>query len=161
MIPTLEIDDSRIFVRLEKVSPAVAGSLAAAVAALIGPLVSDAQALALAHIHTQGLNPGAYLESIHGGMSEKSGSVIGYLRSGSPLVHLLEDGAQTPAHDILPKSATVLAFEGDAGRVYARAVHSPGATIPAYPALAPAFEEHAAQIADALRDAVGDAVSET
>ena len=38
-----------------------------------------------------------------------------------------------------PSAAQVLAFAGDAGEVFAKIVHFPGATMPPYPAIEPAF----------------------
>ncbi len=159
MIPKFSIDDRRAFVRLEAISPATAGALAEAVGELVGPILADAKSRAAAHIHTQGKNPGAYLDSIYGGVSERPGKVIGFVRSDSPLAHLLEDGAHIPAHDILPKSAAdVLAFNGDAGTVFARVVHSPGANVPAYPAIYPSLDAAQSDIESKLEGAVRDAV---
>jgi hypothetical protein len=115
-------------------------------------------ARALAHIHTSGKKPGLYLASIYGGVADKAHRVSGYVRSSSPLAHLLEYGvADTGAHDILPKAAQALRFMGDAGAVFARLIHHPGATIPAYPAFGPALEARKDEVERTLTQAVADA----
>ncbi|RBP03810.1 hypothetical protein DFR50_14258 [Roseiarcus fermentans] len=123
----------------------------------LGPVASDmadaARNAALAHIRFEGTKPGQYLASIYGGTFRGPGVVGGFVRSGSPLAHLLELGASTPAHDILPKAAAALAFDGSAGQVFASIVHHPGATIPAYPALSPAFDAARGAIAAAIESA--------
>ena len=89
---------------------------------------------------------------------DNNGRVIGYVRSGNPLAHLLELGATTPAHDIMPKAADVLAFDGDAGTVFAKIVHSPGAVIPPYPAIKPAFDNALSTIETTIEQVVKDAL---
>lgn len=151
---TIDVADRRIVARLEAIGPSVREALNQALRPIAAVMESDAKSRATAHIHTMGVKPGQYLESIHAGVSDKhNNKVIGWLRSASSVAHLLEFGAQTPPHDILPTIASVLAFEGGAGTVFAKAVHSPGAIIPAYPAIFPALE--------AMRDTIEKTLTET
>jgi len=138
----------------EHLLPGVREALKKALDPLQQRLTQDVRARALAHIHTTGKKPGLYLASIYGGVSDKTHRVSGYVRSSNPLAHLLEYGvADTGAHDILPNVARVLKFMGDAGAVFARLVHHPGANIPAYPAFGPALEARKAEIEATLTQA--------
>lgn len=161
MAPLLTVNDTRVTVHLDEIGPRVRARLFDVVTALEEAMTADARARAAAHIRFQGTKPGQYLASIVGGVSTKTQNrITGYVRSGHPLAHLLEYGAHTPAHEILPKVADVLAFMGDAGMVFAKAVHHPGATIPAYPAINPAFEAMSGRIKDALTEAVKQGAGE-
>ena len=57
-------------------------------------------------------------------------------------------------------SVAVLAFDGSAGKVFARLVHHPGATIPPYPAIHPAFEALSGDIKATLAQAAHEAAAE-
>ena len=155
----IEIDDSRVAARLGRIGPNVREALKNALEPLAARIGADARGRASAHIHLKGRkNPGSYLASIEDGVADKQGKVVGYVRSGHPLAHILEQGASTPPHDIVPDAARVLAFlwEG-VGEVFARKVHHPGASIPAYPAILPAFDAARPEIEDALRGALQSA----
>ena len=155
----LKIDESRLVARLDKIGPDVHQALVQALNPLAQAVAAQARGLAAAHIRYLGKKPGAYLASIYGGVSEKPGSVVGFVRSGNPLAHLLEGGATIPAHDIFAKAGDVLAFEGDAGMVYAKIVHSPGAIVPPYPAIEPAFTAARSEIERTVTDAVEGALN--
>ena len=150
----IQIDESSAVAKLDGASQGVHDALVRAIGPLAAAMAGEAMGLAAAHIRFQGKKPGQYLASIYGGVSDKNGRVLGFVRSGSPLAHLLEDGATIPAHDIFPSAADVLAFAGDAGTVFARAVHSPGATVPAYPAIQPAFDSNVGTIQSTIEEAV-------
>jgi len=122
-------------------------------------LMLDVLERAAAHIHTVGKKPGAYLASIQMGQYDKGKRMGGFVRSGSPLAHLLEGGAKPPPHQITASAASVLAFSGDAGIVFRRAVQHPGATIPPYPAFRPAMEAHRTEITEKLTQAVREAAA--
>ncbi len=140
-MPELEIkvDDRRALARVDALLPGIRAALVEALGPVAQAMATDARQIALDHIRYEGTKPGQYLASIYGGTFDKSSIVGGFVRSGNPLAHLLEYGATVPPHEIMPKAGNVLAFEGDAGAVFARHVSSPGATIPAYPAITPAF----------------------
>lgn len=161
MSATMLVSTTRISERFDRIGPNVHAALLKAIGPLAAAMESDAKSRAAAHIRFLGGKPGQYLKSIKGGVSEKDQRITGYLRSGSPIAHLLEFGAKTPPHEILPKVAQILAFEGDAGTVFARAVHSPGATIPPYPAIYPAFEALSGEIKGALTEAAQQAARDS
>jgi len=155
---SIDIDVSRVIGRFDKMLPDVHDALLKALKPLAEQGAKDARDLADEHIHFIGKKPGMYLASIYGGVADKGSAVIGYIRSASPLAHLLEYGASIPAHEIGPDTADALAFEGDAGMVFAKVIHSPGATVPAYPAIKPALTAIADQVEQVLRDAAKGAV---
>lgn len=160
MIPSLVLRDDRIVAQIDRMGPDVKAALEDALRPLAASMAADAQARARAHIRFNGKKPGQYLASIVGGVSVKDARVLGYVRSGDPLAHIMEGGAQTPAHDILPSAADVLAFDGDAGAVFARVVHHPGAIIPPYPAIAPAFAARADEVRATIEKAVRTAAQQ-
>ena len=176
----VDIKDSRLAAQLERIGPNARAALEHALAPLAARVGSDARSRAAAHIHTEtatrggrvrfwkgfggdgnvafyDAGPGGYLASIKDGMASKESRVVGWVRSAHPLAHLLEYGANPPPHDIVPDVAGVLAFEGDAGTVYAKIVHHPGAKIPPYPAIYPAFEHARGEIAATLHTVLSQA----
>jgi len=151
----VEISDTRTAAQLEKIGPDVRAALESALASLATRIGADARARAAAHIHYQGRkNPGSYLASIKDGVASRDKRVVGWVRSGHPLAHLLEFGANPPPHEILPSAGDVLAFFWQAaGDVYLKKVNHPGADIPAYPAITPAFAAARGDIRHALEEA--------
>ena len=154
---TFRVEASRLTATLDELPAAVRAAIERALGPVANEVAADARSLAEAHIRYFGQKPGQYLASIYGGTFTRGDRVGGYVRSGSPLAHLLEFGATIPPHDILPSAADVLAFD-DVGAVFARHVHSPGGVIPPYPAIEPAFTSHAAEIRDAIEGAAKQAV---
>jgi hypothetical protein len=152
-------DDTKILAQLGEITPKTRKALVEAVTPLAKRIAGDAQSRAAAHIRFQGKTPGAYLASIYGGVASKENRVVGFVRSGHPLAHLLEYGATTPPHKIAASVAKMLKFTGSAGEVYARFVNHPGASIPAYPAINPAFEAAADDARATIEGAVKGAAS--
>ena len=148
-----EFDDRALMAKLDGALPAAADAIEKALKPVARAMATAAQSSALAHIRYEGTKPGQYLASIYGGTFKSPGVVGGYVRSGNPLAHLLEFGAHPPPHEILPSAADVLAFLDGFYQVFAKSVHSPGATIPAYPALRPAFEGAEGDIRSAIEQA--------
>ena len=81
-------------------------------------------------------------------MAETSDGVVGVLASGSPLAAIIEHGASIPAFDIVPSAAKAMHFDGDAGQVFAKMVHFPGARLPPRPILHTALEALSGQIVE-------------
>jgi len=157
MSPPMLIEDTgKLAAQLETLGPDVRAALEEKLKPIASRMTSDAQARAQAHIRFLGAKPGAYVASIKGGVASKESRVVGWVRSGHPLAHIMEDGAQTPPHEIAASIAKMLHFEGSAGEVFAKLVHHPGASIPAYPAIYPAF----AALADEARTAIEAAVKQ-
>lgn len=165
MIVRLEIQAASLFERLERLGPRVRERLIEALAPIAAEMGADARARASSHIRFMGGEPGAYVEGIQSGVSTKNEHrVTGYVRSENPkvpfhgrmvpLAALLEYGAKIGPHEILPVLGKALKFKGSAGEAFARAVQSPGAAVPAYPAIHPAFDARRTEIAAALEEAV-------
>jgi hypothetical protein len=152
-------DDSKILAQLGEITLKARKALVEALAPLAKRIAGDAQSRAAAHIRFQGKAPGAYLASIYGSVASKESRVVGFVRSGHPLAHLLEYGATTPPHKIAASVAKMLKFTGSSGDVYARFVNHPGASIPAYPAINPAFEAAAGEARATIERAVKGAGS--
>jgi hypothetical protein len=153
------VDATRLDAHLQAIGPAVEQALLEALKPIASTMAGEARSAAEAHIHLFGKYAGQYLASIYGGVSSKDGQlgkiVGGFVRSGWFTAPWLEHGVEdTGAHDILPKAADVLAFDGDAGKVFARVVHHPGAKIPPYPAIEPTLAAHESEIRDAMTEAV-------
>lgn len=145
--------------RLGNIGPGARQALLNVVRPLAQEMGEDVMGRAADHIHTVGTKPGAYLASIQHGVYDKDKRMGGFVRSGSPLAHLLESGAKPPPHEIRASAAQALAFSGDAGTVFRRAVQHPGATIPPYPAFEPAMEAHRTEITEKLTHAVREAAA--
>ncbi len=142
MIPHLVVNDTHITELLDKVSPTVRELLNRELDDFVEEITSDARARAAAHIRYLGAkNPGTYVASIEGGVADKEQSrLTGYVRSGHPLAHLMEFGFTISDLTIVASAADVMAFEGDAGTVYAKTVHRHTTNVQPYPAILPAFE---------------------
>lgn len=157
-VVNIKVDTSRLDVHLDKLGNDVREALLAALRPVANTEAQKARDIAAAHIRYLGQYPGQYLASIYGGTFSRDGAVGGFVRSGNFLAGILESGATIPEHEILPKAGDVLAFDGDAGQVFAKAVHFPGATIPAYPALGPAFDQDKDSIEELIVSTVKRAV---
>jgi len=152
----VRVDDDRATARLERVGPDARAALKDELKDLADRIASDARARAQNHIRYLGPKaPGSYVQSIQGGVADGERELVGYVRSSHPLAHLMELGAGP--HEILPVAASVLAFQGPAGTVFAMHVHSPG--MRPYPAILPAFEAKRGEIATDLQQAVKDGVA--
>ena len=156
MTVKMDVSAERLVARIDKLLPSVREALVEALGPLARAMASDAQDRAAAHIRYLGKKPGQYLASIYGGTFDKDSIVGGFVRSGNPLAHLLEWGASVGPHEILPRIADALAFEGSAGTAFAARVQNPGAEIPPYPAIGPAFEAAKDDIEAAVRKAIGE-----
>jgi hypothetical protein len=136
----------RILERLDSLGPDLRAALAEEFTPIAVGMTRAARGAAQAHIRYLGTKPGAYLASIQGGVASKESKVVGYVRSGSPLAHLMEGGVGP--HRIAAKNARALSWMGASGRVFAKLVNDPGAA--AFPALAPAFDDARADIDQAI-----------
>lgn len=150
---TVEVDHSKLDVRLAKIEPSVRTALRDVVEILDQELINVARAMAP-------VRTGKYRASIQGSVQTSGKSVVGKVYSDSPLAHIEEEGARIPPHEILPDAARVLHFGGSAGDVFAAHVHSPGATLPARHIIEGAFEEMTPEIRERLEDAVRGAIQE-
>lgn len=134
------IDHSQFDAKLGRILPETEEAIETALKPVAQKIAHDAQGAALAHIRFFGDKPGRYLASIYGGTFRKPGAVGGFVRSKSPLAHLLELGFTYKEQDIFPKNEDVMAFYWEnVGQVVLKHVHRQSMRIPDYPALGPAF----------------------
>lgn len=148
---TIEItlDTTRLTARLDKMTPDVRAALKSALGPLAQELASNARGAAAAHIHYLGKKPGQYLASIYGGVSDKTEDrVVGFVRSGVPLAHLLEHGTAERYKESLRTVREVL---GQLHSGYTGAM-------PAYPAIEPVLSGAEDKVRDALESAVKGAL---
>ena len=136
---TFAIDDRAIFAKLDGALPTVQDAIEAALKPVAASMTDLARNLALAHIRYEGKKPGQYFASIRGGTFRKNGRVGGYVRSGNPLAHLLEEGT---AERFRRTFKTV-------GEVVTGATGA----MPPYPAIEPAFEAKEGAVRAALEAA--------
>ncbi|MDR3495293.1 MAG: hypothetical protein P4L82_11895 [Ancalomicrobiaceae bacterium] len=148
------IDETHLIERLAEIGPNVREKLARELGGIVDGMVADARQRAQAHIRFLGAKkPGSYVASITGGVAQKRKSrVTGFVRSGHPLAHLMELGFQITDMEIAASAASVMAFEGDAGMVFATHVHRHATTVQPYPAILPAFEAKKGEIAATLQN---------
>jgi hypothetical protein len=152
----LEIDAASVFAKLDGVGEEVRKRFAASAKAIEEKMLADAKANAVRHFHSVGEKPGVYLASFSGGVKETDGGVIGWVRNGARLAHLMEYGFTISDFIIGGGVDALMRFDGDVGAVYRREIHRHATAVQAYPAIGPAFEAHKDEIETAARDAVKD-----
>jgi hypothetical protein len=143
----VKIDD-RASAKLAGVDGALRGRLLDIAQVLAKALVANARAKASGDLLK--VRTGRYVASIHGSARKTDTGVSASVTSSSPLATIFERGAVVPAHDILPNVAQALRFLDDAGAVYAKVVHDPGAVITPKPAIHRAFDDMRGDIVDGL-----------
>jgi hypothetical protein len=152
------VDAQAAYARFDAIGPGVRQALLDELTPIAADMANDARALALAHFHSIGKKPGQYLASIRGGVSDKGSRVVGYVRSSSPLAHLLELGFTISDMIIEAKGGALMTFDTDGGVRSAFKVHRPETKVDPYPAIEPAFEAKRSDIMAAL-DRVKDKAS--
>ena len=156
----VRVDADRAMARIENVAPKAREKLAESVRDLADEIAADARSRAQSHIRFLGLKaPGSYVQSIRGGASEKDKQIVGFVRSGHPLAHLMELGFQITDLMITAKPGGVLA-NASLDEVFGIKVHRHATAVKPYLAILPAFEAARADIETALQAAVSDAASE-
>jgi len=100
---------------------------------------------------------GPLYRSVRLSTTDKSATVY---TQGVPYAKILEEGGVTPAHVIVPRTASILAFEGPDGLVFAKRVNHPGSRIPAYPYMSTALTMMRGEFDDGIRDVVAQAKGE-
>lgn len=77
-----------------------------------------------------------------------------------PYARILEEGGVTSPHVIVPRVASVLAFEGPDGLVFAKRVNHPGSRIPARPYVSLALTQLRGEFEGGIREIVAEAKGE-
>ncbi len=99
---------------------------------------------------------------------DSDGASARVFSDGVPYAAIQEYGGRTPAHDIFPVNARVLAFAapdagtsiGRGGFAFAMRVHHPGSTIPARPYARPALDQLRGAFEDGVRQVVNAAIGD-
>ena len=144
------VDADGAFARFDAIGPRARQALKDTLAPIAAELQSEAREIAIAHFHSIGKKPGLYLESLRAGVSDKGPSIVGWLRSGNALAHLLELGFTISDLIIPANSGGVMAFEEGGVRKFAKSIHRHETKVDPYPAIGPAFEAHRGEILAAL-----------
>lgn len=98
---------------------------------------------------------GALYNSIQMATIEEGGEIIGRVYSqGVPYALIQEEGGHTGPHTIVPRVASVLAFSGPAGLVFAKRVNHPGSLLPARPYASLALAQMRGEFEGGMRAAV-------
>ena len=154
------IDASAAYAHLDAVGPKARQALKDALTPIAPAMQSDARDIALAHIHSIG-DPdkaGRYLASIRAGVTDKGYAIMGWLRTPSPLGHLLELGFTIKDWVIVPGTGertkshlgALMAFDVGGVSKVVKTVYRHSTRVKAYPAIGPAFTKHRAEILAAL-----------
>lgn len=153
------VDDAHVTLRLEAIGPDCREALRSVLGPAAAAIDDEARANAIGHFHSIGAKPGLYLAGFQHGSFEKGSRIGAYVRNGNQLAHLMEKGFTISDIDILPKTAEMMVFEGDAGKVFARHVHRHETKVQPYPALTPAFEAARDRLQADMTDAVKSAAA--
>jgi hypothetical protein len=150
-----EIDDSAAFAKMEGASDKVMDRFAELLRPVEEAMLADARAKDVAHFHSVGAKPGLYLAAFSGGVKKTPAGVVGWIRNGNNLAHLLENGFTISDILIATKSAGgVMAFDmGGVGKLFREYVHRHETKVQAYPAVHPAYEAHRDEVMAAAREA--------
>jgi hypothetical protein len=148
---------SRIRLKLEELPDEVRSELKATTQVLADELLDVAEALAESELK---VHTGNYLKGFRRTVRASKNSVTGVVRNRSRVGHLVEYGADRPAHEILPDTKRALAFMGgSAGQVFAARVQAPASHMPEYRILHRALADEKGTIVSELSGAVRDAAA--
>ena len=153
---TIESNNDNAVARLGEITPRARSAIADVVGVLQAELVDLVKARAP-------VRTGAYRDSIKGSVTTSdTGSIArvaaepgGAASTGSRKTFYapwIEYGATIPAHDIKP-AGEIMKFDGGAGDVFRRAVHSPGGKIKAQEIIHGAFEQKRGEIVARIKAA--------
>ena len=89
-------------------------------------------------------------------VTRRQGLIVATVRD-VPYARILEEGGTTRPHVILPRTASILAWEGPAGLVFAKRVNHPGSNFPARPYVSLALTQLRGEFDDGIREVVEQA----
>jgi hypothetical protein len=152
----VQVDASRVNLKLEQMPEDVRAALLDTVIDLGGTLVDLARSRAETLLQVK---TGKFVSRIRFGLKRRKNTIAGRVYSSDPTAALFEWGGKTGAHDILPNKAQALMFTIGGKTSFFAGVHHPGGTYAARNIIHGAFDPMEAQIAGALEDAVDGAVA--
>lgn len=165
-ISTRLVGLTQLSARLDAMAPAVQGRLRIFFAAFTIRLRDQVKANILSRFHSAG----PLYQGVQSEMTETSGVIEGSAFIDTvPYATIQEYGGRTPAHEILPKNASVLAFMagpagfstggGARGLIFAKKVNHPGSNIPERSYARLALVQLRSDFEGGIRGVVDEAVS--
>lgn len=159
MITVRLVGDTALIARLDRMSIAVQAALLRKVNELNLRLVNYIQTQKLSG---QVLNrkTGRLMRSIHSKVEQMAKAVYGivYQSSDVPYGRIHELGGRTAPHVILPKKASVLAFNWKGENVFFRRVNHPGSVFPERSYMRSSLREMSEEISLGLKQAVVEGI---
>lgn len=156
-IVSVQIDSSRLNLKLDALTPEVRDSLLATIFIETGILAGRVQARAEERLQ---MRTGKFLRSIKPWAKARGeNQVYGGVEIRDPTANLFEWGGTTPPHEITPDTAKALLLNMRGGKVFAKRVQHPGGKYEARTILHTPFGEMKPEIEDALIKAVDTAVA--
>lgn len=152
----VEVDSSRLNLRLGKLQPAVHDALLVAVTLDAGELQGLAQSKASGELLQ--VRTGKFVKSIKASVRQSANRVSGSVYSNDPRALIFEWGGTTGPHEIAAKNAQALLIQMRGGTVFARRVQHPGGKYEPRQIIHTAFDEMKGGIESDLKDAVLGAI---
>ena len=154
----VQVDYSKIKVKLDELPPALRARLKTTAQALAAELKDVATVLAKSELWVR---TGAYIQGMRTSVRSSKKSVTGALKNRANIAAIIEYGANRPPHDILPSIARALHFMADAGEVFAAHVHNPGSATKDYRILHKALADMEGTIVSEMTGTVRDVTAAT
>jgi hypothetical protein len=151
----VDVNDSKLNIRLDALAPAVHDALVVAVTLDSGELLGRVQEYASQMFQVR---TGRFVNSFKVGLRQSKNHVTGRVYSRDPRASLFEWGGTTPPHDIAPKTAQALLLQVRGGQKFAAVVHHPGGKYRRTEILHTAFDDMKSQIRGDLDAAVKGAI---
>ena len=136
---TISVKSDSVMALVDTISPHVHDALLPAITRDADAIQSRARGLASGDVLKE--RTGKYVRSIRSKVYDSKKRVYAKVYSRDPRAGLFEWGGSTPAREILPNTAQVMAFMGTAGQVFAKAVHRPVVQYAPHPVINRAFDE--------------------
>jgi hypothetical protein len=152
----IEVDASKLNLRLDKLAPAVHDALLVAVTLDAGEL--QGRAVSKASGDLLQVRSGKFVKSIKVSVRQSATRVTGRVYSRDPRAGLFEYGGTTRPHEIVAKNAHALLLQMRGGTRFAAKVQHPGGKYAARDIIHSAFDEMKGDIAGDLTDAVRSAL---
>lgn len=132
------VKSNKLLVKLDEMPDSVRD----AVVLVTNVLASDVRDAAQERAETRlDVITGKYRDSIKERVTVNDKGVTARVWSHTPYSQILEWGGTIPAHEILPNVAQALKFMGNAGEVFAAAVHHPAVTLKGHEIIWGAFDD--------------------
>jgi hypothetical protein len=153
----VEVKADRVLAGLDKLAPSARSNMVIFITEFTARLANQVRS----NIASIFRSAGPLYDSVDHSVTETTRSVRGdVFTRGVPYARIQEEGGTTRAHTIVPRVASVLAFEGPAGLVFAKRVNHPGSNIPARPYASLALSQMRGEFSDGMRQVVATAIGD-